>query len=142
MFSAATLNFIDNGGPEPGTVGLSSSGFTGSLDLADRRQWRHDIVKSVWGFFESVPFWRMSPHQDVVSTGYCLAEIDTRYLVYLPEGGVVDVAVEGGSYTVTWINAQDTDDRRPAAPDDTGSRWVAPADGDDWLLYLASKEPP
>jgi hypothetical protein len=47
----------------------------------------------------------------------------------------VDVAVRGGPYKATWINAQDTSARRPAAP--SGERWVAPADGDDWLLYLA-----
>lgn len=114
MMSAVALNFIDNGGPEPGAVGLSPSGFSGSLDLADCRQWRHDIVKDVWDFFETLPFYRMSPRQDLVSAGYCLAEIGAQYLVYLPDGGSVDVAVEHGSYTVTWIDAEDTAGQRIA----------------------------
>jgi hypothetical protein len=126
-------------------IGNSSSGFSGTLDLDDRRQWRHDIVKRVWDLFETIPFYSMHARQDLVSAGRCLAREGERYLVYLPCGGAVDVAVQGGPYKATWINAQHTADRRPAAPSadrrpaapaGDGRRWVAPADGDDWLLYL------
>jgi hypothetical protein len=59
-----------------------------------------------------------------------------RALVYLPTGGAVDVAVQGGPYRATWIDAQDPAERRAAEARGDGRRWVAPADGDDWLLYL------
>jgi hypothetical protein len=137
VMSAAALNFSDNGGPRVEDIGNSSSGFSGTLDLHDRRQWRHDILKKVWDFFETVPFYSMHVRQDLVSAGRCLAKEGERYLVYLPCGGTVDVAVQGEPYSATWINAQDTADRRPAAPAGDGRQWVAPADGDDWLLYLS-----
>jgi hypothetical protein len=134
--SAAALNFSDNGGPRVEDIGNSSSGFSGTLELDDRRQWRHDIVKAVWDFFETVPFWTTRPRQDLVNAGRCLADEGERYLIYLPTGGTVDVAVQGGPYRATWINARDTTDRQSAEAVGAGRRWVAPAEGDDWLLYL------
>jgi hypothetical protein len=141
MMSAAVLNFADN-------TGNSSSGFSGTLDLNDRVQYRHDIVKGVWDFFETVPFQRMKPIPgiiDVVGGGHawCLAEPGHEYLVYLDSPGVVNVSVEGGPYRVEWINAQDTSDRRPADFTSDGRNLRSPNDGDDWLLRLRSgPEPP
>ena len=54
MMSAAALNFADSGGPDPARRGNSLSGFSGTLALGDRRQWRHDIVRGVSDFFELV----------------------------------------------------------------------------------------
>jgi hypothetical protein len=136
VMSAAAFNFADNGGPKPGQVGTSSSGFSGTLALGDRRQSRHDILKQVWDFFETVPFYGLRPRQDLVSAGYCLAKEGKHYLVYLDAGGAVDVAVRDGPYAVQWINAQDTSDRRSGGQTSDGQRLSAPSDGDDWLLYL------
>lgn len=128
QMSAAALNFADNRGD-------SSTGFTGSLDLKDRAQPRHDIVKRVWDYFETVPFYRLSPRQDLVTNGFCLAEEGKEYLVYLPAGGAVSVKVEPGAYAVEWVNARDTKDRRSGRLIETGAQLSAP-DGDDWLLRL------
>jgi hypothetical protein len=134
--SAAALNFSDNGGPRVEDIGNSSSGFSGTLALDDRRQWRHDIVKAVWDYFETVPFYLLGSRQDLVSGGFCLAKPGTAYLVYLPSGGPVDVAVDGGPYEVTWVNAQETSDRRAGGQTSDGRRLIAPDEGDDWLLQL------
>jgi hypothetical protein len=140
LMSAAALNFSDNGGPRPEDIGNSSSGFSGSLELEDRRQWRHDIVKGVWDLFEELPFYRMRPRQDLVSAGFCIAEAGVQYLVYLANGGSVDVDVDDGTYVVSWINARDTSDRRAGGTTSDGKGLIAPGDGDDWLLYLVSQE--
>jgi hypothetical protein len=88
----------------------------------------------------------MRPRQDLVSAGRCLAKEGERCLVYLPTGGALDVALQGGPYLATWINARNTADRRPAdrglasigdaEAADGGRRWIAPEEEDDWLLYL------
>lgn len=135
LMSAGTLNFADNGGPDA-AAGDSSSGFSGSLDLADRRQWRHDIVKMVWDFFETIPFYRLRPAPHAASTGLCLAEPGQQYLVYLPAGGATHVRVDAGTYHVVWVNAQDTADRRAGSDITDGRNLTAPSGGDDWLLYL------
>ena len=127
--SAGALNFGD-------MDGNSSSGFSGTLELDARVQQRHDIVHRVWDFFETVPYYRMQPAQDFVSRGYCLADPGREYLVYLEDGGTVDVRIDGGSYLIQWIDAQNTFDRRYGGSTDDGQDLAAPADGDDWLLRL------
>jgi len=67
LFAGGTLNFAD-------MDGNSSTGFSGSLDLNDRDQPRHDIVKQVWDWFETIPFYQMKSRQDLVKNGYCLAK--------------------------------------------------------------------
>ena len=129
--SAATLNFGDMNGN-------SSSGFSGSLDPVDKIQSRHDIIKRVWDFFEPFQLYRMSPHQDLVNNGFCLADPGREYLVYLESRGTVNVAVSNGPFQVEWINAQNTLDRRTAPATSTGQGLASPTDGDDWLLHLVS----
>jgi len=127
--SGATINFGDMNGD-------SSSGFSGTMDLSQKVQSRHDIVKAVWDFFECVPFHRMKPRQDLVDNGYCLAEPGRQYLVYLESRGAVNVRVQSGTYQVKWINARDTKDVRDGGTTTTGQALVSPQDMDDSLLYL------
>ncbi|MDF2962834.1 MAG: hypothetical protein K0S39_4569 [Paenibacillus sp.] len=128
--SAAAINYADHNGD-------SSSGFSGSLDPEDAVVSRHQIIKHIWDFFETVEFYRMSPHQNVVDKGYCLAEIGKQYLVYLESGGSVNIDVVEGIYSVEWINARDTSDRRTGERTWAGQNLQAP-DQNDWLVYLVS----
>ncbi|MBC8470422.1 MAG: DUF5060 domain-containing protein [Planctomycetes bacterium] len=59
MMSAAAINFAD-------MDGNSSSGFSGTMDMVQKDQKCHDIIKNVWDFFETIPFWRLGPRQDLV----------------------------------------------------------------------------
>ena len=133
MFSAAALNFADNDGN-------SSSGFSGDMDLAKKDQLLHDIIKMVWDFFETVPFYRMSPRQDLVDNGFCLAEPGMQYLVYLPSRQTVNVSISNGPYDVTWIDAHDPSRRYQAGNTNDGENLTPPAGGDDWLLYLTKAD--
>ena len=127
--SATALNFGD-------MSGNSSSGFGGSMDLSDRNQDKHDIIKAVWDFFETIPFYTMSPCQSLVSEGFCLANVGQEYLVYLEQNDTVDISITGGAYDVEWINAQNTADRRNGGVTSDGQDLTSPADGDDWLVHL------
>ncbi len=128
QMSAAALIFADNDGD-------SSTGFSGTMELSDRKQERHDIIRRVWDFIASVPFYRMQPRQDLVDRGYCLAAPGLCYLVYLPEGGAVAVKVERGPYRAVWINGKNTAERRDAGRVEASRSFKAPAGG-DWLLML------
>ena len=133
IFSGAAINYAD-------MDGNSSSGFSGSMEMSDKIQARHDIVKKVWDFFETIPFYRMSPNQSIVDNGFCLAEAGKRYLVYLIDGGTVNVDLETGQYDVTWINAQNTSNRRHTGITNDGNKFSAPQDGEDWLLFLTATD--
>jgi hypothetical protein len=128
--SAAALNFADNRGD-------SSTGFSGTLKPEDRAAARHEIIKRVWDYFETTPFYRLSPRQDLVTNGFCLAEEGREYLVYLEAGGAVKVKVKPGRYAVKWVNARDTKDTRDGGVTTTGEGLEAP-DGNDWLLRLTA----
>ena len=133
IMSGAAINYAD-------MDGNSSSGFSGSMEMSDRIQARHDIVRKVWDFFETIPFYRMSPNQRIVDSGFCLAEDGKYYLVYLVGGGAINVSVSTGLYNVTWINAQNTSDRRYVGMTNNGKKLSAPNDGDDWLLLLTAED--
>ena len=135
MMSAAAFNNGDMNG-------RNASGFSGSLDLDDKVQARHDIPKMIWDFMETVPFYRMAPRQDLVTAGFCLAEPGAEYLVYLPEGGQTSVAVEGEqTYEVAWVNARDPADRRVQGQTADGQNLTAP-DTQDWVLHLTAVRAP
>lgn len=128
--SGAEICFADN-------QGNSSSGFSGNLDLNLRHQLRHDILKSVWDTFETLPYYEMTPRQDLVSTGFCLANPGSNYLVYLEHDEEVNVAVAPGLYSVEWINAKHPSQRHILGTTRDGQKLAPPTGGDDWLLHLS-----
>ena len=130
LMSAAAINFGD-------MDGLSSTGFSGRPDLGLKVQARHDAIKAVWDFFETIPVQCMVPRQDLVDTGHCLAEEGRRILVYMECPGEVSVRLDGASYQVEWINARNTKDRRDGGVVVGGDPLRSPEDGDDWLLDLS-----
>jgi hypothetical protein len=134
-FCASYLVFADNDGD-------SSTGFTGSMDLAQRRQPRHDIVKRVWDTVATLPWQDTTPHPELIiatsgPAAICLARPGASYLVYVESRGTVSVRVTGGPYAVEWINAQDATDRRRAGTTADGANLATPSDGDDWILALS-----
>jgi hypothetical protein len=129
IMSAATINFGD-------MEGTSSSGFSGSMDFADKIQSRHDIIKQVWDFFETQRFYRMNPSPNLVNNGWCLAEPGREYLVYLQSRGSVSVTLSNAPYQVEWINAQDIADKRIGTMTTNGQNLASPTTGDDWMLHL------
>jgi hypothetical protein len=129
IMSAATINFGD-------MEGTSSSGFSGSMDFADKIQSRHDIIKQVWNFFETQRFYRMKPSPNLVNNGWCLADPGREYLVYLQSRGSVSVTLSNTPYQVEWINAQDIADKRIGTVTTNGQDLSSPTTGDDWMLHL------
>jgi hypothetical protein len=136
-FSAAALVFADNDGD-------SSSGFSGTMDLHDRQQERHDVIKRVWDICATVPFGRLRPRQDLVTGehAYCLADPGRHYAVYLDRSAPVSVQLPAardtaGGYRVTWIDAQ-RGDRRDGGTTRDGRNLTPPGGGDDWVLVLAA----
>jgi hypothetical protein len=133
IMAAGAINFGD-------MTSSSSSGFSGTLDFAQKVQEKHDVVRKVWDFFEEITFYEMKPRQDLTSAGYCLANEGRRYLVYLESPQLVEVQVAPGEYQAIWINAQDTSQRYEAGTITNSREMEPPQEGDDWLLYLVSTQ--
>ncbi len=64
-----------------------------------------DLTRYAVAFFhEHLPFVRMSPDDSLVSNGWCLAEPESIYAVFLPEGGTTDINLPAGEFGVRWFN--------------------------------------
>jgi hypothetical protein len=130
-FCAAALVFADNDGD-------SSSGFSGTLDLAACKTNRHAAVKRAWDLCAALPFGGLKPRPDLVkgSHAHCLADPKRLFLVYLENGQPVTVRVGEGTWRATWI------DTRPPYPRQEGGvvtgeqSLTPPAGGEDWVLQL------
>ena len=97
-------------------------------------------VNNVVGFSEMVP------HDNFVLSGnaYCLANIGSEYVLYLPEGGSVTVDLSGaaGTLPVEWLNVQ-TEQTTPASPATGGGpvAFVSPLTG-DCVLHIGDHPEP
>lgn len=127
IMAGAALNFADN-------AGTSSTGFSGTLNIAERHQDKHEIIKRVWDFFESIPYYNLTPSKNLCSNGFCLAKDGQIYLIYMPAGGEVTVNTRRGVYSGLWIKGSDTKNRISFRTTD-GQYLEAPSK-DDWFLYL------
>ena len=126
--SAAMINYADMNGN-------SSSGFSGSLSLEQKSPEIHEAIRQVWDFFESIPFYELKPHQDLIKNGYCLAEPGNYYLVYLPDGGGTVVNLGNNTFVANWIPGINTDEKQYIGEFSGSSLFEAP-DNHDWLLLL------
>jgi hypothetical protein len=122
-----------------GTTSNSSGGFTGSMSVADvsDTQEKHNIIKKVWDFMDSIPFYTLKPCQSATSSGgYALCDSGKTYLIYFDATKSLTISTAGGPYIVTWINAQNTSDQRDGGTHTATQARTPPPGNDDWLLYL------
>lgn len=84
----------------------------------------------------------MTPRADLASTRYCLANPGRQYVVYLPEGGQVEVALSDatGPLAVEWITPID-DKREVGKPVAGGGKHTlqAPFPGRAVLLLVRAR---
>lgn len=130
LMSAAAINVGDMDGD-------SSSGFSGTMDICEAVESRHEIIGKIWDFFESIGYYKLTPSPNLVDHGFCLADEGSEYLVYLEDGGTVNLQLTEGEYEMQWINARN-DYERTENKEIQGSSFTAP-DNNDWLLYIKKK---
>jgi hypothetical protein len=84
----------------------------------------------------------MSPRKDLASTGYCLANPGTEYLVYLPDGGKasVDLSAASGKLDPEWFSPTTGETVSDAAFDGGATLHLAAPFGGDSVLYIRRVE--
>lgn len=89
-------------------------------------------------YAERMDLAKVTPRPDLASTGYCLANPGSEYLVYLSEGGktVVDLSAASGKLTVEWMHPI-TGQVTPADSIEAGAKreFASPFAGDA-VLYI------
>jgi len=98
----------------------------------------YDALSNLARFIRSLPFWRMTPHPELASTKFCLAELGRTYAVYAPQGGRVylDLTKIEGKFKARWFNPR-TGEWVDGGFISAGSveEFTAP-DGNDWVLLV------
>lgn len=56
----------------------------------------YGYFKILHDFWNAVPYWTMKPADHLVDQGYCMADEDRHYVVYLPEAGPVHLTLGNG----------------------------------------------
>lgn len=97
--AAAAINFGD-------FAGDSSSGFSGTMEAKERIDARHAEIARVWDFFQSRPFYRMSPAPRLADSGICLAEAGARLIAYIEDGDGIALRPGAGEWELAWIDAR------------------------------------
>jgi hypothetical protein len=91
---------------------------------------------------ERVDLGRMTPHDSISSTQYCLADLGAAYLVYVPAGGqaMVDLGNAQKQFAVEWLDCTTGNDRLAEAVDGgAATEFTSPFAGDSVLhLFSAS----
>jgi len=86
--------------------------YDGSV-LDDRFDPKFELLRRNMGYAlcyaRKVNLAAMTPHPELASTEFCLADPGREYLVYLPEGGeaTVDLSMAQGTLSVEWMNPVD-----------------------------------
>lgn len=64
-----------------------------------------DYASYALSFFRSIPVNKMTPNNDLVETGWCLAYEGNTYAIYLQKGGSADIYLStNATYKVSWFN--------------------------------------
>jgi hypothetical protein len=87
---------------------------------------------------ERVNLAAMTPRSELASTGYCLAEPGSEYLVYLPKGGevTVDLSAASGSLAVEWFNPRSGEATQGQSTSGGQRRSFKPPFGGDAVLCI------
>jgi hypothetical protein len=101
----------------------------------------HPYLKILYDFVDRIPYWTMSPHNDIVNAGvYCLADLGKEYVIYAEQGGpvAVDLSAVQGTFQAEWLNPR-TGQRTIVEKVKGGmsQTFMNPAgDDNDWVLQL------
>ncbi|MHC4435169.1 MAG: DUF5060 domain-containing protein, partial [Planctomycetota bacterium] len=144
------VNF-DEGRPEEDRHAWWSAYLAGGVWEAHVNQ-PYDRPMSAWepvwtqlggtrAFMESLPFWQMESHDEVVKAGkaFCLAKPGEVYALYLPLGGSVTVALPANkSFDIDWWNPANGQDGsfQDGRQVNGGLRQFTPEADEDWALRI------
>ncbi|MEM7672801.1 MAG: DUF5060 domain-containing protein [Verrucomicrobiota bacterium] len=92
----------------------------------------------------------MNPDDDLVSSGYCLANPGNEYLIYLPNGGntTLDLSAESGDFQVLWFDPRNGGNLALGSITNVSAGGIfslgsAPNNTtDDWVILVTPNTPP
>jgi hypothetical protein len=100
-------------------------------------------IKILHDFVQALPYDRMRPHNELVSTGWiCSAEPGNLYICYAPVGGAfeLDLSAARGRFRVEWLDPRAGAARPAGTVEGGGKRRFRCPDANDWVLAIRRAE--
>lgn len=95
-------------------------------------------MKHLSNFFKTVEFWKMSPKNSLVNSGYTLANIGKEYVVYLPSGGstIINLSSANNKLSVVWYNPRAGTYQGQTTTQGGASKTFTAPDTNDWVMHI------
>ncbi|MBN2268984.1 MAG: DUF4038 domain-containing protein [Sedimentisphaerales bacterium] len=100
-------------------------------------------LKHLRSFFEKLPYWKLTPHDELATSGFCLAKAPEQFVFYFPTGGPVAVNLESvGEKTLAadWFDPR-TGSYVPGPSLHAGKDTITCPSPEDWVLYVKPVNP-
>jgi len=95
-------------------------------------------LKHLRSYFEKLPFWELTPHDELVTSGFCLAKPPEHFVFYFPTGGRITINLEsagGKTLASNWFDPQ-TGGYVPGPALNAGKNTITCPSSEDWVLYV------
>ena len=95
-------------------------------------------LKHLRSYFEKLPFWELTPHDEFVTSGFCLAKPPEHFVFYFPTGGRITINLEsagGKTLASNWFDPQ-TGGYVPGPALNAGKNTITCPSSEDWVLYV------
>ncbi len=95
-------------------------------------------LKYLPSFFEQLPYWALRPHDELTTSGFCLAKPPNHFIFYFPTGGQITINLEsadGTAFGANWFNPR-TGSYVPGPGLYEGKNTVTCPSSEDWALYV------
>jgi len=96
-------------------------------------------LKRAIDLLSTLDYWRMRPHNEVVSgskEAYCLAELGHQYLIYAPTGGPVLLKLPLGTFHAGWFDPRDGSFLGQQMLSGVSTANIRAPTSDDWVLVV------
>jgi len=103
--------------------------------------WLYPYLTILGATLGSLPFSQMTLQPALASTGICLAQTGSRYLMYAPAGGLVtlNLTATPGNFQWRWLNPRTGVLSAALAVQGGAIRSFTAPDAADWVLYVESE---
>jgi len=109
----------------------------GGWDL-DANQKEQQALMTCINFIEHTQWWKMAPHDELVTNGYCVADPGSEYVVYSRDGGPTSLNLSEvkGEIDVQWLDPITGDYSLKEQVLGGGVVNLTPPDSGEWVLHV------
>jgi hypothetical protein len=95
-------------------------------------------LKHLRSFFEKLPYWELRPHDELATSGFCLAKPPEHYVFYFAAAGRITINLTSAgdeALGASWFDPR-TGGYVPGPALYAGENTITCPSSEDWVLYV------